>query len=112
MSIILGKMNISLQSLRSSLFWAVIAAVALVAQLGLAAHQLEHRLHPDVAAIAEDCIACQFSSTMVDGPTSSVVPMPIGIELGSIAPAGHALLWWEEFPNSFRARAPPSSVSV
>lgn len=106
------KMNISLQSLRRSFFWAVVAAVAVVAQFGLAVHQLEHRFHPDIASIAEDCIACQFSSAMVGGPTSSAAPTPIGIELGSIVPTERVLLWWEDSPNSFHSRAPPSPVSV
>lgn len=107
-----GKMNVSLQALRRSLFWAVVAAVALVAQFGLAIHQLEHRFHPDVAAVAEDCIACQFSSTMAEGPSSNAAPIPLDVELGSIVPVGQFLPRQEDSPSNFHSRAPPSSVSV
>jgi len=106
------KMNISLQSLRRSLLWVVIAFAAIAGQLGLSVHQLEHSSHPDIAAIAEDCIACQFSAEIIGGPTSSAGPTLLGVELGSITPQGQEILQQEELLTGFQSRAPPPPVSV
>ncbi len=102
----------SLKTLRRSCIWAAIAAVLLTAQIGLAVHQLEHRLHPDIAAIADDCTACQFSSALSDGPPANAVIMPIGIDLGTLAPGSHVLLGLRKSPAGFHSRAPPYTVSV
>lgn len=107
-----SKVNISLKSLHRSPFWTVMAVAALLAQFAFVAHQLEHHVHDDVDAAAEDCIACKASSIIVDGPTTNTAPMPIGIELGSIIPIGFALSSREGAPNKFQSRAPPKSISV
>ena len=102
----------SLKTLRRSCIWAAVAVILLGAQFGLAAHQLEHHLHPDIAAIADDCIACQFASVLSDGPSASAFIMPIGIDLGTLVPGTHVRLELQGSPAGFRSRAPPHSVSV
>ena len=101
-----------LHTLRRSFVWAAIVTVLLTAQFGLAVHQLEHRLHPDIAAIADDCIACQFASSLSDGPPVSFVAMPIGVDLGTLVPGTHILLRPQESHSGFQSRAPPHSVSA
>ena len=101
-----------LKTLRRSCVWTAVAVMLLAAQFGLAVHQLEHRLHPDIATIADDCIACQFASTLSDGPSVDAAVMPIDIDLGTLVPGTHLFLRPQQLQSGFRSRAPPNVVSV
>jgi hypothetical protein len=107
-----AKLDIGLLALRRSVFWTAFVSLVLVAQFSLAVHQTDHHLHPDIAAIADDCIACQFVSAIVGGPSTSAALPPIGLELGAISPRGQDVLHLEDSPSDFQSRAPPPSVSA
>ncbi len=107
----ISKLNISLQSLRCSPWWTAMAVVALITQFGFIAHQLEHYAHADDAIVAEDCIACQSSSFVFDGPDANIAT-PFGLELESVSPSGQDLSPQRELLKKFQSRAPPKSISV
>jgi len=103
---------IGLQRLRRSLLWTVLASLLLTAQFALAAHQFDHHVHPDISAVADDCVACQFSSQLSDGPSSAELPVTYGIDLGVIAPISFQIPQNTFVHTGFLSRAPPHSVSV
>ena len=106
-----NKAGISLKFLRRSHLWTAFVVAALLTHFAFVVHQIEHFVHVDEAATAEECIACQLSSFTVDGPDANAA-IPFEIELGSVALVGHDLSLQREQLKKFQSRAPPTSISA
>jgi hypothetical protein len=100
-----------LRRLKQSGLWSVLVALLMAAQLALAFHGVEHKIHPGLLQ-GDECALCQVASTMAPAPTAEPVAAPslyASILVDSIV---KALPRVSASPAGFRSRAPPSSVSV
>lgn len=96
---------------RRGRLWSFLAALLLVAQVGLGVHQLQHRLNPDIIA-SDDCTLCHFASHATPGPEPVVVLPPVLVVAEVVALPAQDLLDAQRSAAGFRSRAPPYIISA
>ena len=87
--------------------WALVVGLFIAAQLGLALHQSQHHLRPDVVA-ADECALCQVATGMAP-PATPLLILPVFILLAIISAPPIAVRVPVRARSPFRSRAPPVS---
>lgn len=90
---------------------AWVAPILLLAQFALAIHQLEHRVAPDLAAPAHECVLCNVITGAAPPPAPFVVlPPDLGpaLPLSVVAEAACCA----HIGTAFFSRGPPSFVAL
>ncbi len=86
----------------------MVAAIALVAQLGFLAHQAEHHINLSLAA-PDDCAMCQFGASMLAPPEAAPLPIPACAFLAVVSRVPDSRAPRAYATAAFRSRAPPIS---
>lgn len=89
--------------------WALVAGLLIAAQFGLALHQAQHHMRPDVVA-GDDCALCQMTAGMATGPAAPLLVLPVFILLAVVSIPAAAAPVRARVTSPFRSRAPPVSL--
>lgn len=96
---------------RRARFLAWVTPVLLLAQIALAVHQFEHRVAPDAATVAHECVLCNVASGVAPPPVPfTILPPDLGpgLRLHVVADAACCA----HVATPFSPRAPPRFVAV
>ncbi len=87
--------------------WFAFAALALIGQFALFAHQADHHRRFDIYT-ADDCAMCQFGTSMASGPKPEPLIVPRNEVIALVLDTTLALPAPPLAAASFRSRAPPA----
>ena len=100
----------TVRAVRRADLWSFVVSLMLLAQLALAAHGLNHRVHPEAARLGGNCALCQFTSNMAPAPEPDILAPP-RLSVGEyIAAAEQTPPRQSRSTSGFRSPAPPPSV--
>ena len=102
----------AIRAIRRSRLWSFVVPLLLLAQLALALHQLNHRIHPEITGLGNDCTLCHFASNMAAAPEPTTFVPPVLSASDRIVAAPQAAPRQNWSTSGFRSRAPPLPVSA
>src|SRR5262245_13921127 len=105
-------MNRSSRPLRAwRRLWIAFAALALIGQFALFAHQADHHRRLELFT-ADDCAMCQFGTSMASGPKPEPLIVPRTEVIAFVLDTTRSTPASAPPVAAFRSRAPPISVSI
>lgn len=87
--------------------WIAFAALALIGQFALFAHQADHHRRFDLT-VADDCAMCQFGTSMVSGPKPEPLIVPRNEVIALVLDTTQSVPVPARPIAAFRSRAPPT----
>ena len=87
--------------------WIAFAALALIGQFALFAHQVDHHRQFDVVT-ADDCAMCQFGTSMLSGPKAELLIVPRNEVIALVLDTTQSVPVTAPAFAAFRSRAPPA----